>query len=260
MPKSILQENPRSKVLEAGYINIYSELGPKERRQTYYKTKYKEQCPGWNETQVLLSNEFKKLIKPETVVLDAGCGHGNYVIDENRRGISWAVGVDALETAVTNNVCLDEIKISNLTKLPFENNSFDIVVSLWVLEHLSEPEKVFSEISRVLKPGGVFMFATPNKNFLPLAFAQSLKLNKFLNKTLFGRQETDVFKTFYRANSVDDLKKLSKDRFGIEMLRLNYDPSYTSFDKLTFKISTLFKPNFMQAHIVGILRKRLLSF
>ena len=148
MLKSLLQENPRSKVLETGYINIYSELCSKERRQLYYKTKYKELNPSWDETQVFLAHEFKKRIKPGMVVLDAGCGHGNYVIDENRREISWAVGVDASEEAVTKNICLDEIKIGDLSKLPFETNSFDIVVSLWVLEHLSDPEKVFTEISK----------------------------------------------------------------------------------------------------------------
>lgn len=267
MPKSILQENPRSKVIDSGYINIYSELNPKERRQIYYKTKYKEQHPDWDETQVFLSNEFKNKAKPSSevkpgiqvspsiVVLDAGCGHGNYIIDENRKDISWAVGVDVSEEAVTDNVCLDEIKISDLSKLPFENNSFDIIISLWVLEHLIEPEAVFSEINRVLKPSGTFMFATPNKNFLPLALVQFLKLNKFLSKLLFGRQEKDVFKTFYKANTVKDLKKLSENKFDIETLKLNYDPSYTSFNNLTFKISTMFKPDFMQAHIVGILRK-----
>jgi 2-polyprenyl-3-methyl-5-hydroxy-6-metoxy-1,4-benzoquinol methylase len=255
MPKSILQENPRSKVIDSGYINIYSQLNPKERRQIYYKTKYKDLNPNWDETQVFLSKEFKKLIKQGMAVLDAGCGHGNYVIDENRREISWAVGVDTSEEAVTNNICLDEIKICDLAKLPFENNTFDVVISLWVLEHLKLPEAVFSEIYRVLKPGGIFMFATPNKNFLPLAVTRFLKLNKFLNKLLFGRQEKDVFTTFYQANTLDDLKKLSEGKFKVEKLMLNYDPGYTSFNNFTFAISAKFKVSFMKPHIIGILRK-----
>jgi len=54
----------------------------------------------------------------------------------------------------------------NLEKLTFENNSFDIFVTLDVLEHVYNPEKVFSEIARVLKPGGIHIFTVPIENML----------------------------------------------------------------------------------------------
>lgn len=52
------------------------------------------------------------------------------------------------------------------TALPFENNTFDIVVSFSTVEHIPERDarsKVFSEISRVLKPGGIAVITVPNK-------------------------------------------------------------------------------------------------
>ena len=48
--------------------------------------------------------------------------------------------------------------------LPYENESYDAVVCVDVLEHVSDVTKVLSEVARVLKPGGVFLFDTINRN------------------------------------------------------------------------------------------------
>ncbi|HLD51401.1 hypothetical protein A3K34_00150 [candidate division WWE3 bacterium RIFOXYC1_FULL_40_10] len=246
--QSKLQHNPKSLILEKGYINIYSELNSKEKLQIQKKIIHKQKHPEWEETMVFITNKFAELVPQDSVVLDAGCGNGNYVIDENRERIKWAVGVDVMQESVVKNICLDEIKITNLETLPFENSSFDAVVSLWVFEHLERPQKVVSEIHRVLKPGGYFFMCTPNKSFLPIAVLRILKsrgVNYFLNKMLFGREEKDVFETYYRANTLSDIKKLVNDGFTLETLKLNYDPSY-------------FIPNIGAAptlpHILGIWR------
>ncbi|MCC5815596.1 MAG: class I SAM-dependent methyltransferase, partial [Leptospira sp.] len=47
-------------------------------------------------------------------------------------------------------------------EIPFENNTFDVVYSTNVLEHVNEPEKVLSEILRVLKPGGIAQVIFPS--------------------------------------------------------------------------------------------------
>ncbi len=49
--------------------------------------------------------------------------------------------------------------------LPFADESFDIVYCSDVLEHVNDLEKVISEISRVLKPNGVFLYDTINRTF-----------------------------------------------------------------------------------------------
>lgn len=263
--KSKLQQNPRSEILKPGYINIYSDLNPKELRQHNFKSLYKKQNPKWDETLVYLSVKFEELVKNNSVVLDAGCGNGNYIIDENRKMISWAVGVDLSKEFISKNICLDEIKIASLEKLPFENNCFDAVLLLWVLEHLKNPKRVFDEIYRVLKSGGYFFFATPNKNFFPLGVLHLVKLGKintFLNKVLFGREEEDVFEAYYKVNTVEDISKLIEGKFEIETLRLNYDPGYISFSKLSYFpsnfVHTVFaklKFSFTYPHIIGVLFK-----
>jgi SAM-dependent methyltransferase len=54
----------------------------------------------------------------------------------------------------------------NLEKLTFEDNTFDIFITQDVLEHVYNPEKAFSEIARVLKPGGIHIFTVPIHNML----------------------------------------------------------------------------------------------
>lgn len=51
-------------------------------------------------------------------------------------------------------------------ELPFETGCFDSVVCVDVLEHVSDLEKVISEVARVLKPGGIFLFDTINRSQL----------------------------------------------------------------------------------------------
>ena len=114
-----LQPNIKSKIIEHGYINVYSELTKEEKRQLYYNREYKKLSPLWDNSLILMSNYFEKtrnlLGKRKIRVLDAGCGNGNYVIDERRSKIAFAAGVDIDQSATRNNVCLDEIKFSNFS-------------------------------------------------------------------------------------------------------------------------------------------------
>jgi SAM-dependent methyltransferase len=51
--------------------------------------------------------------------------------------------------------------ILDATELPFENSTFDIVYAVDVIHHITDLNKLFSEINRVLKPGGVFFIREP---------------------------------------------------------------------------------------------------
>lgn len=243
------------------YITEYTDLHPKEKRQLFYKRQWKEEHPAWDDTMVFLRNALEARLGTGLSVLDAGCGHGNYIIDELRGKFARAVGIDVSREATTRNVCLDEVVIGNLEHLPFPDNQFDLVVSLWVLEHVAEPAKVFQEIYRVLKPGGRFVFATPNKKSWLIYARRSMNygLAKRLVRRLYGRAEEDVFPIQYRANTGEDIQKVAAAvGFHVELLEENTDPSYTSFGRVSYRLSawlsqtgwSLFRP-----HLVGILKK-----
>ncbi len=100
------------------------------------------------------------------MVLDLGCnnGWGTQVIAESARRV---VGVDvspiALEEA-RRSTSVANIEFCGVDgeRLPFTDGEFDIVVSCQVIEHVADYGPYLGEIHRVLSPGGIAVFSTPN--------------------------------------------------------------------------------------------------
>jgi len=99
--------------------------------------------------------------------------------------------------------------------LPFKNDSFDLITSNMVVEHLKEPDLAFAELNRVLAPGGTILLHTPNlANYLVFTNRLvSAVLPRRVHAALVGtsemRTETDIYPTFYRANTRGTLRKLA---------------------------------------------------
>ncbi len=55
-----------------------------------------------------------------------------------------------------------EFRECNVPPLPFEDNSFDCVISFQVIEHIKDDRTFVAEVMRVLRPGGLFVVSTPN--------------------------------------------------------------------------------------------------
>jgi SAM-dependent methyltransferase len=93
-------------------------------------------------------------------VLDSGCGIMPYkkIILENKEITSY-LGLD-IESALSYNNVQPDFYWDGIT-MPFENETFDVVLSTEVLEHVLNPEEYLLEVKRVLKPGGVFFFTVP---------------------------------------------------------------------------------------------------
>jgi len=108
----------------------------------------------------------------DRVMLDIGCGYGWCELNLLERGVRKIIGVEVTEAdldTIRKNISNDklELRVSSAIDLPFESNSFDTVVSWEVIEHIprGSEEKMFSEVVRVLKPGGVFYISTPARSF-----------------------------------------------------------------------------------------------
>lgn len=110
-------------------------------------------------------------------VLEVGCGGGLICEDLARRGAQM-VGMDPSEQALQT--AREHAEQSGLAAhityeqgyaetLPYASNSFQLIVCLDVLEHVSSLSKTLQEIARVLAPGGVFVFDTINRTLLARA-------------------------------------------------------------------------------------------
>ena len=112
----------------------------------------------------------KGVEKKKTKLLDIGCGGGFLTNALIKEGIQ-VTGLDISEDAINIAKHYDETKRVHYLKgdaydLPFLENSFDFVCAMDFLEHVNNPEKVIQQVSKVLKPGGTFLFYTFNRNFL----------------------------------------------------------------------------------------------
>ena len=95
-------------------------------------------------------------------MLEIGCGRCEMLQNFKTLGLQ-VKGTDLSPEAP--NFCKDiDIKVSNIEEepLPYQDNSFDIIYSKSVLEHLYYPEKYIKEAYRVLKPGGIILTLVPD--------------------------------------------------------------------------------------------------
>ncbi len=95
--------------------------------------------------------------------LEVGCGPGHITAMMADTGAT-VTGVDLvpamIETARTLHPDLEFVE-ANAEQLPFEDDAFDVVLANFVIHHFARPDVVCTEIRRVLKPGGRFVFAGP---------------------------------------------------------------------------------------------------
>ena len=192
------------------------------------------------------------LIQPDFVVLDYGCGRGAYAEDpvayrKNLRIFQHkcqrVIGVDVDEDA-RQNPFIDEFHLLENGRLPLPDNSVDLCVCDWVLEHIEFPVQFFGEMQRVLKLGGYLCIRTSNRWSYVSILAQLLNTkyhNNLLSKVQSHRDEMDVFPKYFRCNSKQKLQE-SLNKISNEFIVFSYEfePAYLSFSRWVYIVGKFY--------------------
>ncbi len=180
------------------------------------------------------AREIDAALVPGARWLDLGAGrrlHGGWVgvsQDELHRRAALVIGCDVAPAGLRANPFLSGGALADGGGLPFADGSFDLVTANMVLEHLSAPDAVFTEVARVLKPGGRFVFVTPNRGH-PVVWLFSVLLapeaRRRAASSLEHRDPSHVFPTLYRVNSPDLIRRCA-GRAGLEAVRVERFSSF----------------------------------
>lgn len=121
----------------------------------------------WMGRKKIVTNLLKKYLPgKKNVILDAGCGTGAEIIYLRNFGKVYGVDLSPIATKFCQKRGIENVKIGDVSKLPYKNNSFDLVCLMDVLEHTSKNETVLNEIHRVLKPKGLLLMTLPALPFI----------------------------------------------------------------------------------------------
>ncbi len=211
-------------------------------------------------------NAVRRHLRAGDTLLDAGCGHGAPVLRKFIGSAAKLIGVDLVDfdTGVPGLQLINR----DLTDTGLDDACVDVIMSRSVMEHITDPPATYREMSRVLRPGGHFVFLTGNMWDYAAIIAKLVpnRYHPWIVARTQGRQERDTFPVAYKTNTRRAVDKFARDaRFEIVSFEyLGQYPAYflfngplflmaTGYEKAISKVSAL---NFLQGWILVVLRKR----
>jgi ubiquinone/menaquinone biosynthesis C-methylase UbiE len=183
---------------------------------------------------------LEQIVCPGDRILDAGCGAGKFSRMDFAKEIGCHLtGVD-LQEALGRNQQMDSRVRADLKRLPFSDKSFDVVNCRLVIEHLDAPQAALEEFHRVLAPGGRLAIFTPNllHYFGAAATLTPHWFHIWFNRRVRGFDDSDIFPTYYRANTRRRLRALLlKSGFArADVTLVEGAPSVLAFNSLLHRV------------------------
>jgi len=127
-------------------------------------------------------------------LLDIGCGWEARLLRELEPYIASGWGIDFKAPALATPK-LHTLATRIDDRLPFDDESFDVITMLAVLEHLERPAAVLREVERLLRPGGVLVLTVPSRYAKPVLEFLAFRLGVVSadeirdHKTYFNRED-----------------------------------------------------------------------
>ena len=201
-------------------------------------------------------SKIESILNASDTILDAGCGRTAPILRKFDKKAKILIGVD-LEDPLE---VITEVKYikGNIASIDIPGNSVDIVISRAVLEHVPDPGAVFNEVSRVLKPGGSFIFLVPNLGDYVSIISKIIpnRFHKQIVSKTEGRKMDDVFPAYYKANTYSSIKALSQNH-GFRVVEFQYlgqEPTIFKFNSLLYMLATGYEKILSRFECLGCLR------
>ena len=224
---------------------------------------------GWRDGTAQYLDVVQAYAGAHSVVLDVGPGDGSGFSHGLRGSVAKLVGIDP-DPAVTQSPGLDHAECCGIEQTPFADETFDLAVSSFVLEHLPDPAAAAGELFRVLKPGGVFVFRAPNLYHYVTAIARLTPHwvhEAIANRVrgMSGSGARDPYPTLYRCNTRARIRRVF-ERAGFRTAKLEMiepEPSYLQFSRWAFLAGVLYERlvnssplfAFARVTILGVMQK-----
>lgn len=99
-------------------------------------------------------------------ILDAGCGSGRNMVELARHGTVTGVELSPTSVRLARDRSVGEVIEGSVMDMPFDDGSFDLTMSLDVIEHLADDVAALTELRRVTAPGGALLVTVPAYQWL----------------------------------------------------------------------------------------------
>jgi len=193
---------------------------------------------SWGNLQTNL--EFLRetnLIKYNDKVLEIGCGTCRLVYELTGRGYD-ITGIDISKEAIEHGLKKYgdiKLQVQPAEKLQFADETFDIVLSFDLFEHIIQPDRHLSEVRRVLKKEGYYLFQTPNKYTNPIYETLRYKslgwLKVHVSLHSYGQLKRRLSKHVFQAKFV---KMNPVSEYYLNKLRRILEPMSNIFKHIDF--------------------------
>lgn len=174
-----------------------------------------------------------RFIQKQTVVLDLMSSWQTHLAPKTR--FRKLIGLGLNEVELQKNNLLSGYLVHDLNAehlLPFDSHTFDVVLNSLSVEYLTHPRKVFAEIARVLKPGGVLVVSFSNRWFEPKTIRLWTQLYEFERMGLVLEYfRTDSLFENLNTYSVRGLVRPPNDKYAGQLAYC--DPVYAVWARRT---------------------------
>lgn len=202
--------------------------------------------PLWVDGTRRFATLIGRYLQPGYRILDLGAGSGKEGPINFRGTVQAVFGLDS-GRGIRNNAEIDHGVVGLAQALPFKAESFELVISDWAIEHLSDPEGTVSEVFRVLKPSGLFSFRTGNLHHYSYAIAAATP--EWFHQLVADRvrgiapRKGAIHPTYYRLNTRRRVRHCLA-RVGFverELVMIEPEPSYLMFSAPSFLLGLAYE-------------------